>query len=76
MWGIALIVVLVVLVFFGMSGGGVRYIYVPDGESWRKVFHDTVVDPKKKREASAPSRTLFWFGAAFVAIAVLLVVFL
>ena len=76
MWGIGLLAVLGVLVFAGMSNGGTRYIYVPEGESWRKVFHDTVVDPKKKKEASAPSRTLFYFGAAFVAVAVLLVLFL
>ncbi len=76
MWGIALIVILVGLVVMGAKGGRVRYIYVPEGESWKKVFYETVVNPKKEREASAPSRTLFYFGAAFVLVAVLLVVFL
>ncbi len=76
MWGMALIVVLILMIFMGAKGAGTRYIHVPEGESWRKVYRDTVVYPKKKRELTAPSRTMFWFGAAFLVVAVLLVLFL
>lgn len=76
MWGIGLLVVIIILAAAGMSGGGGKFIYVPEGESWRKVYRDTVVNPSKERATSAPSKIMFFFGLAFVAIAVLLVVFL
>lgn len=76
MWGVGLIVLIIILVFVGMSGGGGKFIYVPPEESWRKVYRDTVVNPKKEKATNAPSKMMFFFGVAFVAIAILLVVFL
>ena len=73
MWGIGLIVLFVIMVLVGKGGGGARYYYVPDGESWQAVYRDRVLE-RKKHAPNPASKLVMGLGLGALLVAVLLVV--
>ncbi len=75
MW-VYITIALVVIFFVGMArGGGAKYIHVPDGESWRSVYREKILEPRKNGPNPA-SKTLAGIGIGMVVIAVLIVLYI
>lgn len=68
------------IVLFSVMGmakggiGGAKYYHVPDGESWRTVYRQKVINPEKKA-ASPVSKLVFGLGFGLMVVAVLIVVY-
>jgi hypothetical protein len=76
LWWVVGGIVLVAVITSGLKGGGgggpSRFIHVPDGENWRSVYRQKVINPQGAAPNPA-SKLVFGLGFGLVAVAVLIV---